>query len=111
MLWETLRAMSLEISEDLALQFEHDISLNQDINTLAGQFVDTILLSAELEDGVNLSGSLSRNLRLINSLPEVLRILMRALDLTGVGDEELDIENGKNEPHHEKTCLRAFATR
>ena len=93
-LWDILRAMSLEISEDLALQFEHDISLNQDINTIAGQFVDTILLSAELEDGVNLSGNISSYLRLIHGLPEVLRIITRALDLTGVGDDELDAENG-----------------
>ena len=87
--------MSLEISEDLALQFEHDIALNQDINTIAGQFVDTILLSAELEDGVNLSGNISSYLRLIHSLSDVLRLVTRALDLTGTGDEDLDAENGE----------------
>ena len=46
-LWETLRAMSMEISEDLALQFEHDVSFNQNLDAIATQLIDNLLLNTE----------------------------------------------------------------
>ena len=45
--WETLQLISLEISEDLALQFEHEVSLNQPLDTIATQLVENILLNSE----------------------------------------------------------------
>ena len=50
---------------------------------------------SRLEEGLTQSSSLSRNLRLIHNLPDAFNIVLRSLDLAGMGEEELDTENGK----------------
>lgn len=47
LLFEILRSINLEISDDLTMQFEHELTTNQNLEVVAGQLVDHVILNHE----------------------------------------------------------------
>ena len=44
LVFEILQAISVEMSEDLAAQFEHELTTGQNINEIAKKFVNNVVL-------------------------------------------------------------------
>lgn len=47
LLFEMLKAISIEISEDLSVQFEHELMSTQNLDAIAGQLVENVILNHE----------------------------------------------------------------
>lgn len=47
LLFEMLKAISIEISEDLSVQFEHELISTQNLDAIAGQLVENVILNHE----------------------------------------------------------------
>ncbi|XP_052801877.1 nuclear pore complex protein Nup160-like [Mya arenaria] len=88
---EALKAISLEMS-DLSAQFEQELSTNQNLEAIARQLVDTVVLNHDIENTD--VPSVSTSLRLIHNFPAVVRAVLEYVDLSTPADEDIMQEQG-----------------
>ncbi|XP_053384862.1 nuclear pore complex protein Nup160-like isoform X2 [Mercenaria mercenaria] len=92
LLFETIRSISLEISEDLGMQFEQELSTNQNLEMVAGQLVDHVILNHDLESALAEGASVPNNLRLIHDFTAAVNMILKFLDLTPSMEDEQEME-------------------
>ncbi|XP_060553700.1 nuclear pore complex protein Nup160-like [Ruditapes philippinarum] len=91
--FETLHSISLEISDDLGMQFEQELSTSQNLEMVAGQLVEHVILNHDMENALSEGLSVAGNMRLINDFTGAVNIILKFLDLSPNIDDDQAMES------------------
>ncbi|KAL4225759.1 hypothetical protein ACF0H5_016448 [Mactra antiquata] len=92
LLFGVLHIINLEMSEDLASKFEHELTVGNSLDLVTRDLVEHVILNQDLENTMADSANISHMLSIIDDLPKTINMVLQYLDLSTNTEDEYGTE-------------------